>query len=74
MGVAASSLQDPKWQCVDKNNCTLPVRDGKEGERTGKSLRSLGGCNFRQGNYLRFCRESESQGVGLRVTMSLYYG
>jgi hypothetical protein len=33
IGVAASSsLQDPKWQCVDKNNCTLPVRDGKEGE------------------------------------------
>jgi len=46
---------------VDKNNCTLLVCDGKEWEKTGKPLKSLGGCNFRKGNYLRFCRESDSQ-------------
>jgi hypothetical protein len=40
---------------VDKNNCTQRVRDGNEWERTGKPLKSLGGCNFRKGNYLRFC-------------------
>ncbi len=51
----------PSGQYVDKNNCTLPVRDGKEWEGTGKPLKTLGGCNFRKGNYLRFCRESVSQ-------------
>jgi hypothetical protein len=53
--------QNPSGQYVDKNNCKLRVRDGKEWERTGKPLKSLGGCNFRKGNYLRFCRESDSQ-------------
>jgi hypothetical protein len=56
-----SQRQIPSGQYVDKNNCTLRVRDGNEWERTGKPLRSLGGCNFRKGNYLRFCRESVSQ-------------
>ncbi|SRR6266480_6138359 len=51
----------PRGQYVDKNNYTQRVRDGKEWERTGKPLKSLGGCNFRKGNYLRFCRESVSQ-------------
>jgi len=40
----------PSGQYVDKNNCTLRVRDGNEWERTGKPLKSLGGCNFRKGN------------------------
>jgi hypothetical protein len=35
--------------------------DGKEWERTGNPRFFLGGCNFRKGNYLRFCRESNSQ-------------
>ena len=33
----------------------------KEWEATGKPLKSLGGCNFRKGKYLRFCREPDSQ-------------
>ena len=51
----------PSGQYVDKNNCTLRVRDGKEWERTGKPRFLLGGCNFRKGNNLGFCRESNSQ-------------
>ena len=54
-------IKFPSGQYLDKNNCTLRVADGKERERTGKPLKSLGGCNFRKGNYLRFCRESVSQ-------------
>jgi len=57
-------MKIPSGQYVDKNNYTLRVRDGKEWERTGKPLKSLGGCNFRKGNYLRFCRESDSQRRG----------
>jgi hypothetical protein len=38
--------QIPSGQYVDKNNCTRRVRNGKEWERTGKPLKSLGGCNF----------------------------
>jgi hypothetical protein len=51
----------PTGQYVDRNNCTLQVRDDKGWEKPGKPLKSLGGCNFRKGNYLRFCRESVSQ-------------
>ena len=41
---------------VDKNNCTRRIRDGKGWEGTGKPSESLGGCNFRKGKYLAFCR------------------
>jgi len=34
---------------------------GKEWEGTGKPLILFGGCNFRKGKYLCFCRESNSQ-------------
>src|SRR5260370_646797 len=46
----------PNGQYVAKKNRTLPILDGKEWERTGKPLISLGGCNFRKGKYLAFCR------------------
>src|SRR6266404_6454217 len=49
-------LKFPSGQYVAKNNCTRRIRDGKEWERTGKPLISLGGCNFRKGKYLAFCR------------------
>jgi hypothetical protein len=39
-------LRIPSGQYVTKNNCTLRVRDGKEWEKIGKPLESLGGCNF----------------------------
>jgi hypothetical protein len=39
--VIMSEVKIPSGQYVDKNNCTLPVRDGKEWERTGKPLRDL---------------------------------
>ena len=48
-------------QYVSKNNSTRRVRAGKEWERAGKPLIFFGGCNFRKGKYLRFCRESNSQ-------------
>ncbi len=53
--------EKPSGQYVAKKNRTLPILDGKEWERTGKPLISLGGCNFRKGKYLAFCRESNSQ-------------
>jgi CheY-like chemotaxis protein len=51
-------------QYVDKKTRKLPLPDGKKWEATGKPLKSLGGCNFRKGKYLRFCRESVSQRRG----------
>jgi len=48
--------QSPSGQYVAKKNRAGRVRDGKEWERTGKPLISLGGCNFRKGKYLAFCR------------------
>src|SRR5258705_825937 len=48
-------------QYVSKNNSMRRVRAGKEWERAGKPLIFFGGCNFRKGKYLRFCRESNSQ-------------
>src|SRR6266853_1545828 len=51
----------PSGQYVAKKNRTRRIRDGKEWERTGKPLISLGGCNFRKGKYLAFCRLSNSQ-------------
>jgi len=35
-----------KWPIRGRKNRTRRVRDGKEWERTGKPLISLGGCNF----------------------------
>ena len=46
---------------MDKNNCILGVRYGKEWEGTGKPQYFFGGCSFRKGKYLGFCRESVSQ-------------
>src|SRR6266481_6464835 len=57
----ARDVRFPSGQYVAKKNRTRRILDGKEWERTGKPLISLGGCNFRKGNYLRFCRESVSQ-------------
>jgi hypothetical protein len=54
-------IKSPSDQYVAKNNCTGRIRDGKESERIGQPLFFFGGCNFRKGNYLRFCRESNSQ-------------
>jgi hypothetical protein len=55
-GVVYARGEFPNGQYVDKNNCMLRVRDGNEWERTGKPLKPLGGCNFRKGKYLAFCR------------------
>ncbi|HCX29955.1 MAG TPA: hypothetical protein DHU55_09345 [Blastocatellia bacterium] len=46
----------PSGQYVAKKSRKLPLADGKEWEGTGKPLKSLDGCNFRKGKYLRFCR------------------
>ena len=51
----------PSGQYVDKNNSTRDIRDGNEWEGISKPLIFLGGCNFGKGNYLRFCRECNSQ-------------
>jgi hypothetical protein len=49
--------QLPTGQYVTKNNSTWRVGNGKEWERTGKLQYLFGGCNFRKGKYLAFCRE-----------------
>jgi hypothetical protein len=49
-------VQFPSGQYVAKKNRTVPILDGKKWKKTGKPLISLGGCNFRKGNNLAFCR------------------
>jgi len=45
---------------------------GKEWEGTGKPLILFGGCNFRKGKYLCFCRESNSQCGGPGFARALF--
>ena len=56
---------------MSKKNRTRRIRDGKEWERTGKPLKSLGGCNCRKGNNLAFCPLSNSQCGGQGFDPSL---
>jgi hypothetical protein len=56
IAVAFLQSQYSNGQYVAKKNSTRRIRDSKEWERTGKALKSLGGCNFRKGKHLAFGR------------------